>query len=260
MDKLIVYFMSPLFLVAASVCLIEDRIFAKNQKDIPRDTRDNQTLTATRNKVEFFAKALMNEFDITYTWGGHAVFDRSSCLSCTQCLKGNNYLGKVRPQALNICESCKKCTLDCSHFTWLVYHLAQLPLPYLHTPLMVSLSKEKLYRNYKLLVVDGFKNAQKGDLLVYKRHVGILLEKRGLRKGDMIHATSGRSVRGPGQGIQLIYNTDLMHFKGGLKRVLRHKGLDLGQGTRYSSRQESLRLKKSVWKIRPVKKRQATDN
>ena len=64
-----------------------------------------------------------------------------------------------------------------------------------------------------------------GDLLVYKGHVVMLERRHGQGKGDIIHATGGRDIREPGQGIQRERWADLGRFRGPLLRILRHNAL-----------------------------------
>jgi hypothetical protein len=114
----------------------------------------------------------------------------------------------------------------------LVVREAGRPYPYLDTALMLGLSAAKLKSNYGLIDLDlDLERAAPGDLLVYDGHV-VLLEKRhapvkgqATYRGDIVHATGGKDIRAPGEGIQRERFIDLAHFRGPLRRILRHQSL-----------------------------------
>lgn len=93
---------------------------------------------------------------------------------------------------------------------------------------MIRLSEKKLVKLYDLRDIGSdVKRALPGDLLVYHGHVVILERSYSFegKRGDIIHATSGREIRGPAMGIQRARNVDLANFKGRLQRVLRHRDI-----------------------------------
>jgi hypothetical protein len=68
-------------------------------------------------------------------------------------------------------------------------------------------------------------------MLVYDGHVVILerihpaLKKGDGIRGDVIHATGGRDIKLPGQGIQRERFVEIAHLRGSLRRILRHEAL-----------------------------------
>jgi transposase-like protein len=181
------------------------------------------------------ADTLLEQALVSYVYGGYQVGDGEVCKRCNSCLE----TARPAPAArLKLCPVCRDCSLDCSHFTELVYRQAGSPYPYLETARMLSLSAAELRRSYGLDVVGsdaatGLAQAQPGDLLVYKGHVVILERLQPPRagvspavmKGDVVHATGGRDIKAPGQGIQRERFADLANFRGPLLRVLRHHRL-----------------------------------
>lgn len=171
------------------------------------------------------ASRLLDEAEISYVYGGYQVGDGEACKSCNLCLTENK---PVPAKRLKTCPACSSCSLDCSHFTELVYREAGLPYPYLDTALMLGLSSEKLRGSYGLLDLGReLGRAAPGDLLVYDGHV-VLLEKRhqlvqgqATYRGDIVHATGGKDIKTPGEGIQRERFIDLANFRGPLRRILR---------------------------------------
>ncbi len=176
-------------------------------------------------RVISVASRLLDEAQISYVYGGYQVGDGDSCKQCNACLTDRQPAPSKR---LIRCPVCNSCSLDCSHFTELVYREAGLPYPYLETAAMASLSAETLKKNYQLqdLGTDIARSAP-GDLLVYDGHV-VLLERRHdpvpgqpRFRGDVVHATGGKDIRRPGEGIQRERFIDLAHFRGPVRRILR---------------------------------------
>lgn len=104
-----------------------------------------------------------------------------------------------------------------------------MPYPYLDTTLMLQLDPRSLRERYQLVDLgQKIELAKAGDFLVYQGHV-VMLEKRHrpvsglpLHRGDLIHATGGRAIKAPGQGIQRERFVELTQFRGPLRRILRH--------------------------------------
>lgn len=169
------------------------------------------------------ARQLLESGEISYVYGGKQVGGVVACGACNTCLD------EVKPTPLDRlvkCPACKSCGLDCSHFIERVFRDAGLPVAYLTTKSMLGLSTRTLLNRYHYRIVDidniMFKPA---DILVYKGHV-VLLEKYHKKgRGDLIHATSGKDLKGPGLGIQRERQADLLNFRGPLRRVLRHRSL-----------------------------------
>ena len=201
-------------------------------------------VAARRQTVLQVASKLLDEAQVSYVYGGHQLGDSASCEACNQCLTERR---PAAAQRLKECAICRECSLDCSHFTSLVFGTAGLPYPYLETARMLSLSGASLQERYQLVDVgDEPRRAVPGDLLVYDGHV-VLLERvhpprvelgrselghgtlaanavmqDTLTRGDVVHATGGGAIRRPGEGIQRERFVDLGHFRGPLRRVLRH--------------------------------------
>jgi hypothetical protein len=185
--------------------------------------RADSLLTPSQERVIKAADLLMNEYEISYVYGGHQVGDAGACQVCNQCLEMKVPVPNKR---LTLCPECQKCSIDCSHFAQLTFSNAGFSMPYLPTEEMLALSKKKLKRNYKMIDIGSDSRvALPGDLLVYPTHV-VMLEKNYLDgHGDIIHATGGGEIRIPGQGIQRKRRTPLASLGGPLQRILRHQDL-----------------------------------
>ncbi len=192
---------------------------------------------------------LLDEGAVSYVFGGSEKGDPQTCRDCNDCL------GEKKPspkERLVKCPVCQKCSLDCSHFTALVFRLAGLPYPYLDTKLMLDLSASALLKRYHLVDLgDNPSRAEAGDLLVYDGHV-VMLERRhrdlgltGCCQGDIVHATGGKDLKGPGAGIQRERFINISNFRGMLRRILRHQAF-VGDEPRAPS----------IGKFRPVLKRE----
>lgn len=170
------------------------------------------------------SEELLSDYEVSYVYGGFRLGSEKECEYCNTCLMAK----KPKPKARFLeCPECRKCSLDCSHFIQLVYERSGLKLPYLTTKTMLQLSKQELFKKYRLMDVGtDVKALQTGDLLVYDGHV-VMLEilAKELGYGDIIHATSGREIREPGQGIQRKRMALLSNFRGPLLKVLRHRDL-----------------------------------
>lgn len=187
-------------------------------------------LAKTPDKLVSTADQLLELAQISYVYGGSALGDGETCALCKTCLEEKSPDSKKR---LTLCPVCRECSLDCSHFTELVYRLSGLPYPYLDTKLMIGLSAERLLSNYGLQDLGTRLDlVQPGDLLVYPGHV-VMLERmiglsKGVYRGDVIHATGGKDIKLPGQGIQRERYAELRYFRGTLQRILRHRGIQGG--------------------------------
>lgn len=189
----------------------------------PGRANDDEPWTPAQEKVLQAADRLMNEYEVSYVFGGNRIGDATTCQNCNLCLEEKAPTPKTR---LSLCPQCSQCSLDCSHFTQLAFANAGFTMPYLATELMLNLSKKKLLHAYKLVDIGADeRNAQPGDLLVYHGHV-VLLERNYFDgHGDILHATSGSEIRLPGQGIQRKRRAPLASLRGPLRRILRHADL-----------------------------------
>jgi len=200
-----------------------------------------EDLNLAQRKVLHAAEQIFKRFQVSYVYGGGRLGDVSECESCNKCLEAKVPLPDQR---LSTCPVCQHCSLDCSHFTKLVFESSGLFAPYLTSKQMATLAPAKLLHSYAFLDLGTDLNrAQPGDLLVYHGHVVMLTERRADGKGDIVHATGGRELKGPGQGIQKERLVWLDGFRGPLLRILRHKDLSVGAGRVKTSR------------LRPVPKR-----
>lgn len=172
------------------------------------------------------AASLLDEAQVSYVYGGYQVGDPAVCQQCNTCLQGQ----RPKPnQRLDLCPVCRQCSLDCSHFTELVFRQAGYPYPYLATSGMLTLHADTLESRYELIDLGTRLDlAHTGDLLVYDGHVVMLERRREPQpgqprfRGDVIHATGGKDIRSPGEGIQRERFIDLEHFRGPIRRILRH--------------------------------------
>lgn len=187
----------------------------------------SSVLAKTPKEIMETAESLLELAQISYVYGGSQLGDSDVCTQCNSCLEEKAPEPKKR---LTSCPVCSGCSLDCSHFIELVYRLAGSPYPYIDTKLMINLSSDRLRGNYKLEDL-GTEVAltQPGDMFVYDGHV-VMLEKlhglsKGVYRGDIIHATGGKDIRLPGQGIQRERYVELKQYRGQLRRILRHAAL-----------------------------------
>jgi hypothetical protein len=195
---------------------------------------------------------MLETLEVSYVYGGAKVGDAGTCQICNQCLERQRPTPKDR---FKDCPSCGGCSLDCSHFTQIVYERAGLGYPYLTTAQMLNLTAPELERRYGLVVISSSgHDAIVGDLLVYKGHVVIVESIHDARTADVIHATGGKDLKGPGQGIQRERFVKIDHFRGELRRVLRHKRVE---SVNRSGRRgkPALDAKLDLSRLRPVEKR-----
>lgn len=183
------------------------------------------------------ARDLLENWSISYVYGGNRLGEPEKCKACNSCLGNRTPDPKER---LRLCPVCAQCSLDCSHYIYEVFKQAGLSAVYLTTATMNDLDPENLAREYHLIDIGTqVERTIPGDLLVYNGHVVMLEKKLANGLGDVIHVTSGRDLRGPGLGIQRERHANLQGFRGPLLRILRH--LDLAKELRdsYLSRKNS---------------------
>ncbi|SME97344.1 NlpC/P60 family protein [Pseudobacteriovorax antillogorgiicola] len=176
-----------------------------------------------RQSVLEEADRILNLANVSYVYGGKQLGHSSHCDACTSCLSE-----KVpqKNRRLEVCPVCRSCSLDCSHFVSLVFTQAGLRAPYLTTSQMRDLPTDTLRRRYGWVNLGNrASRALPGDLLVYPGHVVIVEKVIKPGTGHVVHATSGKEVRGPGQGIQRQTLVTFKTYKGPLQKVLRHESL-----------------------------------
>ncbi len=195
-------------------CTYERAIWANPKQD---------SLNSKQKKLLQVADELLEEAKISYVYGGHKVGEEGDCKSCNQCLSERKPAKKSRFAS---CPDCVKCSLDCSHFVQLIFRVSGMSFPYLQTRKMLDLPAGVLKSRYQLVDIGrNIGRAIPGDLLVYKGHVVVLeriLSRENEGKGDIVHATGGRDIKNPGEGIQRERFVRLDGFRGPLLRILRH--------------------------------------
>lgn len=179
-----------------------------------------------RGRIMSEASDLLEQALVSYVYGGYQVGDSDDCRLCNECLAEKSPAPRQR---LVACSVCARCSLDCSHFAARVFDQAGAHYPYLDTATMLSLPARELRRRYGMVDLGADPAATlPGDLLVYDGHV-VILERRHepvadqpRYRGDIVHATGGRAIRRPGEGVQRERFIDITTYHGPLRRVLRH--------------------------------------
>ena len=174
-----------------------------------------------RQRVAVTVTQLMRNYAITYVYGGAQVYSAAACTTCVRCLAGE--MGKT---AMANCTVCASCSLDCSHFIHHVFNRAGLSMPYLTTQQMLQLSPQRLQRGWRLVTMpQQVRLIRPLDLLVYKGHVVMVETVNSKGRGTIVHVTAGRELRGPGAALQRERQVEFAHFRGPLRRILRHRNL-----------------------------------
>jgi len=121
---------------------------------------------------------------------------------------------------------------------------------------MLELSPSKLVKQYGLKPVELYlDDLLAGDLLVYRGHVVIVERVHESGVVDIIHATGGKDLKIPGQGIQRERFVRVANFRGPLLRILRHVKVDPEQHD--SKRSQIMQRTKRHVRLRPVEKKLA---
>jgi cell wall-associated NlpC family hydrolase len=193
-------------------------------------------------KVMAQAEEWLAKHAVSYAWGGSQIGSAKECQACNACLDAKSPAPKTQ---LADCPECRLCSLDCSHFISLVYRDAGYRAPYLTTTMMRSLAPRVLRERYGWVTLGARpERALPGDLLVYDGHVVMVVKVSRPGHGNVVHVTSGKEVRGPGQGIQKQRRVDFRDFRGPVLRVLRHVDLN-------KARIQTLRDQRRVRRIDP---------
>lgn len=234
--------------IIASICLVFLGFLSRKSFAAVRPaTRLQSTLVQAGDEM-------LENLEVSYVYGGAKVGSLQQCDACNQCLESKRPSPRER---FVKCPACNGCSLDCSHFTQLVYARAGLDYPYLTTSQMSDLSPQTLERKYNMLVVGtDIRRAEPGDLLVYPGHV-VMLESASTKGfGDVIHATGGKDIKEPGQGIQRERQAQLGQFRGPLKRILRHRNLESERVASYrASGSGDIQVLPMRNRFRPVEKK-----
>lgn len=187
-----------------------------------RDVSIRAVLTAAHD--------LLENSGVSYAYGGGRVGSSDECAACNQCLLGPVNSDRRGAERLRACPLCQSCSLDCSHFVHLVYSMAGKRFPFMTSIEMGTLDARSLRQRYGWQSIDGsVALAAPGDLVVYKGHVVMVERSHGGGLADIIHATSGRDLNGPGTGIQRERLVNLASFRGPALRLLRHESMLTGR-------------------------------
>lgn len=216
-----------------------------------------QSFQVYRHRVAEIVAQMMRNYAITYVYGGKQVNSATDCTDCVRCLaelaskaavdnvrllarspqsdmrsEANLASGKERVEKRKIehCVACAKCSLDCSNFIHQVFNQAGLSMPYLTTKQMLQLSPQSLQKTSHLVTMpQQLRLIRPLDLLVYKGHVVMVEAVSSKGRGTVVHVTAGRELRGPGVALQRERQVEFAHFRGPLRRILRHRHL-IGRG------------------------------
>jgi len=160
---------------------------------------------------------------VPYVWGGNKIGSAEDCDKCSQCIIKYKKRGPSK-RHLN-CSACQRCGMDCSHFVHKVFKDVGMGFPYASTRTFLRVSSKRPDAIPGLrFISNDLKDAMPGDLLVQKKHVVILINKKSDTTGDIVHMS--RTVRsGRIGGIALKRDANLTRFFGGVKKIFRHEKL-----------------------------------
>jgi hypothetical protein len=92
-------------------------------------------------------------------------------------------------------------------------------------------------------------------MLVYHGHVVIVEAVHDRDSADIIHATGGKDIKEPGQGIQRERFVRMSSFRGELLKVIRHVRLDQLMTRESDPNHGGNRALNAPFKMRPVEKK-----
>ena len=204
-----------------------------------------------QEKIRLAGDDMLENLEVSYVYGGSKIGDSATCDDCNSCLEKKRPSPKLR---FKECPACHHCSLDCSHFVQLVFERAGLGFPYLTSTQMLELMPETLAKKYKLRALEFHPDdIVVGDLLVYRGHVVIVERTHESGVADIIHATGGKDIKEPGQGIQRERFVRVANFRGPLLRVLRHE--KLASGSHEITQSPITRSAGRHSRLRPVEKK-----
>lgn len=203
---------------------------AISQTVSPKDMESLEPRLAIQNKLVQLGERFADMTHVPYIWGGERIGTKAECDACRKCAASS----KTRlDKRLNRCDACKRCGVDCSHFVHRLYQTVGLGYQYATTGELTRVTESQLLNHYKMIDIGtSLADAQPGDLLLYKRHVAMLLRVRDDQHADFVHASRFR----PGDrhklgGLRLDMNQNIYRFRGQLVRILRHQFLHDGTGS-----------------------------
>ena len=192
--------------------------------DIPEWNHPTGRRYIALNKLIETSMQVKDMTEVPYVWGGASLGSDESCQQCNACLAEKQSRKGNRSQK---CPSCNRCGVDCSHLVLRVFAQAGFDYKYAPSATLGRAPAPLLLSEFNLVDIgNDFSQALPGDIMVYRRHVGILVTKREGPRGDLLHAS--RQVRfedRPFGGIRLNHDTNVVRARGGLIRILRHSDL-----------------------------------
>lgn len=177
-----------------------------------------------QNALVDVAKTYASMDHIPYVWGGSSIGSEEVCQACRSCVQEKKVSLTRR---LSRCTPCRKCGMDCSHFITRVFQDVGIDFRYASSSVLGRQDKPGLLHHYGLIDVGlDLSLAQPGDILVYPRHVVLLVQVNDATRGDIIHSTRFRQGdRMSLGGIRYDQNINLKNHRGKLRRILRHQRL-----------------------------------
>jgi cell wall-associated NlpC family hydrolase len=176
-------------------------------------------------KILFYVNYFSSFENVPYVWGGGALgIDKpSKCDLCRSCIEE-----KQLPiqNIFHGCKACQSCGIDCSHLVAKLYNKAGFRIPYGSTEELNKMSRYRLKSHYYL--IDKGRNlaeARTGDLLLYDRHIVILVKNMGDGGGLILHSEDQKH-KGMIGGITFEKKSDLTRMgRQKIRRILRHQKL-----------------------------------
>lgn len=172
----------------------------------------------------------MNRFTkmshVPYIWGGNRIGNIKTCKRCRSCIQRTKARVKYRNL---ICPACKKCGIDCSHLVTTIYKNAGIEFPYATTQDFLHKSAPQLAARYGLLDLgQKVEVIEPGDLLLYKKHVVIVMATYADGTAGILHSTAVDPKHRAG-GIRYEEKVPVARFRGKIRKILRHKRLATNQ-------------------------------
>jgi len=174
-----------------------------------------------QEEVTYYAMSYSKLTHVPYIWGGGEIGSEatSSCTLCKRCIKSKKVGVKKRFES---CKACQKCGMDCSHLVNRIFDKADLHVPYGSTRDLLNRNTRDLARLYSLINIgSNSAKARAGDLILYPKHIVLLLDNNQDGTGSIVHATAKKKNTKYG-GI-LIETINLNKYAGGIKKILRHR-------------------------------------
>ncbi len=174
-----------------------------------------------QDRLVALAKYYASLVHVPYIWGGQQVGSTTQCIACRSCVQEKKVPLMSR---LGRCRACQQCGMDCSHFVYRMYHEAGLDYNYASTSELSRQTGPGLLKYYNFVDIGrDLTLAQPGDLLVYKKHIMMLMRVVSPKNADFIHITRFGGDGHKLGGIRFETGRSVERFRGSLVRILRHK-------------------------------------